>query len=560
MRIPDSFHLLSRLLAAVLTLSLQIPSVANQAQETWTYQLQAGDHLVYSYSLDRETSGDNDRIRTHAEFTTHLLVLGADQGRLAIGFQRNRDSADLLEFTEKGKNKLETEMPAFRRRMANRGPRFSEANEFSYTGMPLQYWEAARESPSKILFAIHEIEVLPDKKVSIGERWRGNRLLGMEFRLAAVESVGNAQCDRIDGNEPNAHLTFWWCPDSHAVQKLEFDGQYPAFSSTAHERIVFELKSKVSNQNLRDWLSSPDTQLAALSSLLRSPTVPVTPEILEPALRTSDAQVQSMALAVMYQRGIRPKDPGLLPQLERSEDQQVSRIAGRILNEARPVPPSSFPPQVLGTTFRVLESSKYQRVPYGLRIPAEYKGNSPFTLLIYLSGGAGFAMDAINSSGPVIDRSDYVVLYPQAGGLWWDSDATEKFSAVLDEVTKHVNIDPSRVYIAGFSNGGTGALYYAARWPRRFAAVISLMGAGDCMDQVAAEIPKLKGIPVLLVHGDRDPLIPVSCSKQTYEKLLKLSPQVPPEFHILKDREHDLTLGDDGGFSAPFLRAHKEVR
>ena len=561
MRTPEFLIPFSRRLLAVMSLASAVAFAADQAPEAWTYLLHTGDHLVYAYSLDRETNSDNGHVRTHAEFTSHVLILDTNQQRLAVGFQRNRDSAELLEFIQNGKNRLAQEQPAFRQRMAGRPRAFSEANEFSDTGSPLQFWEAARESPSKLLLAIHEIEILPEKKVSLGERFRGNRLLGLEFRFAAVETIGSSQCDRIEGKQGNLHLQFWWCPDSHAVQKLEFEGQYPVFTGTAHEHMVFELKNKSSNQKLQDWLSSPDTRYAALASLLRSPTVAVPPQVLETALHASDSETQSMALAIMYQRGMLPRDRALLSQLERSEDRQVSRIAKRVNSEVSEKAASgSSPPETVGTTIRVLQSSKYQGLPYGLRIPPEYKGSSPSPLLIYLSGGAGLTMDAVNTADDAIKHSDYVVLYPQAAGLWWEADAVQKFSAVFDEISQHVSIDPSRIFIAGFSNGATGALFYAARWPHRFRAVISLMGAGECMPDVAAELPRLKNIPVLLVHGERDPVIPVSCSKQTYERLVKLSPDTPPEVHILKDREHDLTLNDDGGFSLPFLEAHRDVR
>jgi len=557
---PD-FFLWGRRLLSVLTLTCAVAYATDQSPEPLIYRLRTGDHLVYGYSLDRETTSDNGRVRTHAEFTSHVLILSSNRARLAVGFQRNRDSAELLEFTQNGKNRLAQETPAFQKRLAGRPRAFSEANEFSYTGSPLQYWEAARESPSKVLFAIHEIEMLPEKPAVPGDRWRGNRLLGLEFRLASVESLGNSRCDRIEGKQGSIHLQFWWCPDSHAVQKLEFDARYPVFNGTAHEHLLLELRHKFSDQQLQDWLNSPDTRYAVLSSLLRSPTVAVPQEILESALHASDNETQSMALAVLYQREMMPRDQPLLSQLAQSADRQVSRIAKRMIGEAaEKLSPGPFPAEVIGTTIRVLQSSRYQGLPYGLRIPAEYKGNSPFPLLIYLSGGAGLAMDAINTADDAIKHSDYVVLYPQAAGLWWESEVSQKFSALFDEISQHLNIDPSHVYLAGFSKGGTGALDYAARWPHRFRAVISLMGAGDCMPQVAAEIPKLKATPVLLVHGERDPIIPVSCSKQTYEKLLKLSPQAAPELHLLKDREHDLTLNDDGGFALQFLEAHRGDR
>jgi dipeptidyl aminopeptidase/acylaminoacyl peptidase len=59
---------------------------------------------------------------------------------------------------------------------------------------------------------------------------------------------------------------------------------------------------------------------------------------------------------------------------------------------------------------------------------------------------------------------------------------------------------------------------------------------------------------VLLIHGDNDPIIPMSCSEDAYKKLHKLSPAT--ELHILKGRQHDITLGTDDGLTLPFLQAH----
>src|SRR5262249_9526859 len=60
-------------------------------------------------------------------------------------------------------------------------------------------------------------------------------------------------------------------------------------------------------------------------------------------------------------------------------------------------------------------------------------------------------------------------------------------------------------------------------------------------------------LPVLLVHGDKDRRIPATCSSGTYEALRKLSPQTSSELEIAKEREHDITLENDGGLTFHFL-------
>jgi hypothetical protein len=59
------------------------------------------------------------------------------------------------------------------------------------------------------------------------------------------------------------------------------------------------------------------------------------------------------------------------------------------------------------------------------------------------------------------------------------------------------------------------------------------------------------------VHGEQDPLIPSRCSSETNEALRNAGAETNPEFHILKNREHDITLETDDGLTLPFLAGRK---
>jgi polyhydroxybutyrate depolymerase len=219
----------------------------------------------------------------------------------------------------------------------------------------------------------------------------------------------------------------------------------------------------------------------------------------------------------------------------------------------------AFPRLKPGTLLRFTDSSP--AYPYILRVPEQYLGDEAFPLLVYLSGGPGLAMDAANGSDDALAGSGYVVLYPDAGGeMWWTKKVAERFPALLEEVRRTVNIDPRRIYIAGFSNGATGAAYYATLWPGQFAAAALLMGAGRCISDFKLNVDKLAGMPVLLVHGDRDPIIPTSCSEDLFKALRKVSPAAPPQLHVLKKREHDVIIGADDGLTLRFLDAIEAKR
>ena len=86
----------------------------------WRYDLRPGDHLVYRYTFERHIFGGDTESQSKATYTTHVLVLGEKDGHLSIGFQRNRESGELVSYREKGKDKLAQQKVEFDQRMAKR--------------------------------------------------------------------------------------------------------------------------------------------------------------------------------------------------------------------------------------------------------------------------------------------------------------------------------------------------------------------------------------------------------------------------------------------------------
>jgi pimeloyl-ACP methyl ester carboxylesterase len=547
----DVTHWLPKIASICLAALIFLPHFLIAREElAWRYDLRPGDHLIYRYTFERHVSGGDTESQTKATYTAHVLILAEKDGHLSIGFQRNRESAELSAYREKGKDKLAQQKPDFDQRMAKREARFHEANEFDHNGNPFDYWQAARESPSKVLLGIHEIVDIPDHRPAPGDTWRSHDLLGFDNRFAGMETISGRSCARVDGKNGLGRLSYWWCQESGVLGKVDFDGEYILFGDArAHEKLTFELVEKRRGESPADWLKSADTQRGTLEALLQSSWAPLPTEYAGIPLESQESEVQAMALSVIYQRRVHPFKSDLLQQLAHSGNAEVERIAIRMLEDS-PAAGRALPLERLGTTFRV---SQHGRHPYILHVPKDYRGDRPFPLVIYLSGGAGLAIDAANTAEEVIAPTGYLALYPQAGNMWWNDDVRQKFASLFEEILDTLNVDRQRIYISGFSNGGTGALFYATLWPKRFAAVVTMMGAGDCMPEVSRRLYEARDIPILLLHGDRDSIIPASCSNDTYKALRKVSKQIPPQAQIFPGKGHEITLQNDEGLTLKFF-------
>ena len=79
--------------------------------------------------------------------------------------------------------------------------------------------------------------------------------------------------------------------------------------------------------------------------------------------------------------------------------------------------------------------------------------------------------------------------------------------AVLDSAKQEYNIDESRVYLTGISQGGHGTWAIGARHTNIFAAIAPVCGWGD--EEMARELAEM---PTWIFHGEDDSVIPSSAS------------------------------------------------
>ena len=100
--------------------------------------------------------------------------------------------------------------------------------------------------------------------------------------------------------------------------------------------------------------------------------------------------------------------------------------------------------------------------------------------------------------------------------------SAEQIRQFLDnEVSR--GISPSKILLAGFSQGGVIALHTGVRYEKRLAGILALSTylhdfSGTEDERTDANL----AIPVMIAHGTRDPMIPIMRAATSRENLIRL--------------------------------------
>lgn len=167
----------------------------------------------------------------------------------------------------------------------------------------------------------------------------------------------------------------------------------------------------------------------------------------------------------------------------------------------------------------------YQR-KFMVHFPPNFNTTTQRALVLNLHGGSGNMVNAQGFSmlNPVSDQNNFIIAWPQGYGIappgysWADGRNTSADQAGIDDIgfidklidtlITRYNVDTSRIYICGFSNGGFMVQRLACQLPDRFAAMASL---GSSMDTVLYQnCNPSKPIPMAFFNGTSDPAMPYS--------------------------------------------------
>ena len=163
---------------------------------------------------------------------------------------------------------------------------------------------------------------------------------------------------------------------------------------------------------------------------------------------------------------------------------------------------------------------------YYIHLPSNYDASGALPLLIALHGRLGTGKKMIKQTGfnRIAEREGFIVVYPEGFKRGWadgrgithadkrgvnDVAFIDRLVKVLQE---RFSIDPTRIYIAGHSNGGFMAQRLVIERSHQFAAVAVV--AASLSDWLASGFTPSRPTPILFINGTADPVTPYLGGRQ----------------------------------------------
>ncbi len=160
---------------------------------------------------------------------------------------------------------------------------------------------------------------------------------------------------------------------------------------------------------------------------------------------------------------------------------------------------------------------------YLLYVPERRLPAAPLVVLLHASKqtgedlreATGFAFDRL------ADEHGFVAVYPDGVGKRWnDCRAAGRYKArrrhiddvdfmlqLIDKLKLTAGVDPTRVFMLGYSSGGQLAFRMALERPDAVAAIAAFSANLPAPDNLACN-PKGQAVPMMLVNGTRDRINP----------------------------------------------------
>lgn len=188
-----------------------------------------------------------------------------------------------------------------------------------------------------------------------------------------------------------------------------------------------------------------------------------------------------------------------------SERSAAPTRKGQMPSETNPDKPAT------GLLFRQVRVGADTR-RYAVYVPRDYAPGTPTPTIVFLNGrgecGGDGAKQAVVGLGSAAllqsDKWPFIIVFPQKPDFntqWVDHE--DLVLATLDATQKEFNVDRTRTYLTGLSQGGAGTWAIGSRRAELFAAIAPVCGYGEPAKVAAG----LRGMPIWAFHGEKDDVV-----------------------------------------------------
>ena len=188
-----------------------------------------------------------------------------------------------------------------------------------------------------------------------------------------------------------------------------------------------------------------------------------------------------------------------------------------------------------------MEAKRYQgkSLEYLAIQPDGYSSEVDYPLVVLLHG-FGASMQDLASLCPAIDRGGYLYACPNAPltfelgpghvGYGWTPPrgegtaeharrAVELLETFFEEVMEQYHVQPGKVVLMGFSQGGGMTYRCGLGEPETFAGLAALSSTMPEPEELEGTLPAQRNQPIFIAHGTHDDLLPVEHGRRARDFL-----------------------------------------
>ncbi len=177
-------------------------------------------------------------------------------------------------------------------------------------------------------------------------------------------------------------------------------------------------------------------------------------------------------------------------------------------------------------------TSTEQSIPRGrsrtlefiLDVPAEAAGDVPLVIAMPYAGDSERAQDEYHRvlARPGLGGFGAVVVVPRVfDDRWTSQTAVDAVASFVEAAAEAWPVDPGRVVVTGYSDGGNGVWAQISARPDLYSAAVPMASVPP--------VPPPAGVPLYIVHGEGDELFSVAGARSAAVRVREAGGQVELE-------------------------------